>query len=273
MGPLTPGAFEGYRAWLRDRWGVALEGDPFEHETYDPRRPLPDPADRLGIQEERDPARGLSSDQATFFVAESLRREGDHLRGRTVWEVGCGTGVLSALAGKLGARRVLATDIDPGAVALARRTGERNGVPIEAAVASLFDGTPWREPVDVLIADLPQKPVSGGSLPLGQDGGPDGSRWLLPFLEGAAPRLRPQGRLYFFMHSLTHPQALQAFHRRYRPRLLGTMWRIFDRDSYSSVFPYLAERREQGLCRFWDLPDGRFAFLAMTFAATPVTPP
>ena len=269
MAPLPPAEIATYRAWLRDRWSVEIEGDPLEHAAYDPRIPLPDPATALGIAEERDPARGLTSDQATFFVAESLRREGEHLRGRTVWEVGCGTGVLSALAGKLGARRVLATDVDPAAVALARRTGERNGVAIEAAVASLFDGSPWTEAVDVLIADLPQKPVGGGSLPLGQDGGPDGSRWLLPFLEGARLRMKPGGRLYFFCHSLTHPQALQALHRLYRPRLLSTMWRIFERDCYSGVFSYLEKRRGEGLSRFWDLPDGRFAFLAMNFAATP----
>ena len=266
---MTPAEFEGYRLWLRERWSVAIEGTPVEHETYDPRGTLPDAATRLGIHEERDAARGLTSDQATFFVAESLRRESEHLRGRTVWEVGCGTGVLSALAGKLGARRVLATDIDPDAVGFARRTGERNEVRIETAVASLFTGTPWPDLVDVLIADLPQKPVNGGgSLPLGQDGGPEGSRWLLPFLEESCARLAPGGRLYFFLHSLTHPQSLQALHRLYRARVLSTMWRIFDRDSYASVFPYLAERMERGLCRFWELPDGRFAFLAMTFAAT-----
>ncbi|HLF93769.1 MAG TPA: hypothetical protein VJB14_09905, partial [Planctomycetota bacterium] len=103
MAPLPPAEIASYRAWLRDRWGVEIEGDPLEHEAYDPRIPLPDPATALEIAEARDPARGLTSDQATFFVAQSLRREGEHLRGRTVWEVGCGTGVLSALAGKLGA--------------------------------------------------------------------------------------------------------------------------------------------------------------------------
>src|SRR5215470_17042534 len=100
---MTPALLEEYSRWLRERWSVALEGTPFEHETYDPVRPLADPATRLGIVEERDAALGFSSDQATFFVAESLRREAVHLSDRVVWEVGCGTGVLSTLAGKLGA--------------------------------------------------------------------------------------------------------------------------------------------------------------------------
>src|SRR5215467_14417073 len=98
---MTPALLEEYLRWLRERWSIELEGTPFEHETYDPSRPLADPETRLGILEERDAALGLASDQATLFVAESLRREAVHLSDRVVWEVGCGTGVLSALAGKL----------------------------------------------------------------------------------------------------------------------------------------------------------------------------
>lgn len=260
--------FERYREWLGREWSVALDvSGASEHEPYDPARPLGDVAARLGLAEERDPACGLTSDQATLFMGNALKREGDGLRGRTVWEVGCGTGVLSALAGRLGARRVLATDIDPRAVALARRTAERNGVAVETAVASLFDDTPWAEAVDVLIADLPQKPVNGASLPLGQDGGPDGSRWLLPFLAGARERLAAAGRLHFFVHSLTHPQALVRLHELYRPRLVQWMWRVFENRSLGSVLPYLAERRGRGLCRYWELAGDRGAFLCMAFAA------
>jgi len=261
--------FDRYGDWLARRWSVTIDASAaLEHEPYDPGRPLGDVAARLGIVEERDPVRGLTSDQATLFMGNALRQEGERFRGRSVWEVGCGTGVLSALAGRLGARRVFATDVDPAAVALARRTAERNDVALETAVASLFDDTPWGEPVDVLIADLPQKPVNGAPLPLGQDGGPEGSRWLLPFLAGARERLAPGGRLYFFVHSLTHPQSLVRLHELYRPRLLSTMWRIFENRSLSPILPYLAERRERGLCRYWDLPAGRGAFLCMAFSAT-----
>lgn len=260
-----------YRAWVERHWAVAIDAShALEHEAFDPARPVADPAAALGLLEERDPARGLSSDHTTLFVGNSLRREAEHFRGRVVWEVGCGTGVLSALAGRLGARRVLATDIDPGAVELARRTGERNAVRVETAVANLYEGSPWTDPADVVIADLPQKPVSGGSLPLGQDGGPEGMRCLLPFLEETPRRLAAEGRLYFFAHSLTHPAALVRLHQLFRPRLLAFMWRVFSRESLRGIFPYLVERRSRNLCRFWDLPDGRHAFISMNFAASPV---
>ncbi len=259
-----------HRDWLRSRWSVELDLEgAAEHEPYDPRRPFPDPAGLLGLLEERAPAEGLSSDQATLFVGRSLGKEAEFFRGRVAWEVGCGTGVLSALAARLGARRVLATDVVPRAVELARRTAERNGVSVEAAVADLFRGSPWREPVDILIADLPQKPAGGAALPLGQDGGPEGTRHLLPFLEEARARLRPDGRLYFFLHSLTHPAAFQKLHELFRPRVLATMWRIFEKESYGAILPYLVERRARDLCRFRDLPDGRHAFLSFTFSATP----
>lgn len=260
--------WDDYRAWLRETWGVTLDAaGAREHEAYDPARPLGDVAARLGLREERDPARGLAADQATLFMGAALAGRAEVQRGRRVWEVGCGTGVLSALAGRLGAARVWATDVDARAVELARRTAELNGVAVEAAVADLFEGAPWGEPADVLVADLPQKPTNGARLPLGQDGGPEGLRCLLPFLEGAPARLRPGGRLFFFAHSLAHPRAVARLHELFRPRAISFMRRIFDREAFAPILPYLRERRARGLCRYWDRADGRGEFLAVVFEA------
>jgi SAM-dependent methyltransferase len=261
-------SWDDWRTWLRQSWGLALDvSDAREHETYDPARPLGDVAARLGLREERDPERGLTSDQATLFMGAALARRAEALRGRTVWEVGCGTGVLSALAARLGAARVRATDVDARAVELARRTAALNGVTVEAAVADLFEGAPWADPADVLVADLPQKPVDGAPLPLGQDGGPEGLRCLGPFLEGAPARLAPGGRLFFFVHSLAHPGALVRLHALFRPRVLSFMRRIFEREAFAPILPYLESRRARGLCRYWDRPDGRGEFLAAVFEA------
>lgn len=261
-------SWDDYRAWLRDAWGVGVEAvGAWEHEPYDPAEPLGDVAGRLGVIEERDLKRGLAADQATLFMGSALGRRAEALRGRCVWEVGCGTGVLSALAVRLGAARVLATDVDARAVELASRTAKLNGVAVETAMADLFDGAPWEEPVDVLVADLPQKPTNGARLPLGQDGGSEGLRCLLPFLEGAPARLRPGGRLVFFAHSLAHPRALVRLHELFRPRVVSFMRRIFDRQAFAPILPYLEERRARGLCRYWDRADGRAEFLALVFEA------
>lgn len=48
--------------------------------------------------------------------------------GLTVMDIGCGSGILSAAAVKLGARRVLAVDIDPASVKSTQENCELNGV-------------------------------------------------------------------------------------------------------------------------------------------------
>ncbi len=261
--------FGQYSDWLRRAWSVELPLDGLAASpAYDPGRPFRPVAEELGMAEEADPGRGLSSDHVTLFMARTLRREEASIREREVWEVGCGTGLLSALFARLGARRVLATDVDPDALALARGTARRNGVAVETAVAGLFHGTPWSEPVDVLVADLPQKPSDRSGVPLSQDGGPEGTRLLLPFLEESVRWLRPGGKLYFFMHTLPHPQAIRRLHELYRVRLLAFMRRVFDPGAFAGIVPYLRRRREAGVCHFHDHDRDRHSFFGMVFEGT-----
>ena len=54
----------------------------------------------------------------------------------SVFDLGCGTGILSAAAWKLGARRVLACDVDPDACAVSRETARVNATPFEITESS-----------------------------------------------------------------------------------------------------------------------------------------
>jgi len=54
--------------------------------------------------------------------------------GETVMDIGCGSGILSAAAIKLGARRVLAVDIDPASVSSTQENCELNGVSKHVAI-------------------------------------------------------------------------------------------------------------------------------------------
>jgi ribosomal protein L11 methyltransferase len=69
-------------------------------------------------------------------VSETLRGLGD---GVDVIDIGCGSGILSIAALKLGARRALGVDIDADAIRSARQNAERNGVSdcLELEVGSL----------------------------------------------------------------------------------------------------------------------------------------
>jgi predicted nicotinamide N-methyase len=89
-----------------------------------------------------------------------------------VLELGCGLG-LPSIAAALGGADVLATDWSPDAVEVAAKNAERNGAPLETALAawgrasSLVDGAPWdlvlgadllyeRRNVDQLLELLPR---------------------------------------------------------------------------------------------------------------------
>jgi predicted nicotinamide N-methyase len=79
------------------------------------------------------------------------------LRGWRVLELGCGGLALPSIAAALGGARVLATDWEEDALALAARNAERNGASIETAVCAwdrpgaLVDRGPWDL---VLAADV-----------------------------------------------------------------------------------------------------------------------
>ena len=61
------------------------------------------------------------------------------IEGRRVVDLGCGTGILGCGAALLGASAVTGLDIDPAAVAAARRNAERLGLDIEFVAADVRD--------------------------------------------------------------------------------------------------------------------------------------
>lgn len=86
-----------------------------------------------------DPGRafGSGSHPSTRLCAAALE---EHLApGATVLDVGCGSGVLSVLAARLGAPRVLAVDVDAAAIEATRSNATANGVAerVEARLGSI----------------------------------------------------------------------------------------------------------------------------------------
>ncbi len=117
-------------------------------------------------------------------------------------DICCGSGAIAAV---LSARRphatVLATDLDPRAVACARANG------VDARIGDLFDGLPAElcGTVDLVIGVVPHVPSHELGLlhrdtltfetSLAYDGGPDGLSILRRAVTGAARWLRPGGAL------------------------------------------------------------------------------
>jgi ribosomal protein L11 methyltransferase len=107
-----------------------------------------------------------------------MRALEQHLRpGDRVLDVGCGSGVLSITAARLGAGAILATDIDPIAVAATQENCQRNGV---AGLVTARDGSlperaeqpaGWPVIVANILADvLVQLLVDGLARLLAEDG-------------------------------------------------------------------------------------------------------
>ncbi|MFA5237316.1 MAG: 50S ribosomal protein L11 methyltransferase, partial [Methanoregula sp.] len=61
----------------------------------------------------------------------------DTIEGKTVCDLGCGTGVLAIGASLLGAKTVLAVDLDPAAISTAKENAELLGADVEFITADI----------------------------------------------------------------------------------------------------------------------------------------
>lgn len=121
--------------------------------------------------------------------------------GETVIDVGCGSGILSFVAARLGASRVYGTDMNPAAVLCSQRNAERLGLSdrTDFRLGSLFEPLQGIR-ADVVIGDVSGIPDELADLsdwfPGGFSGGPTGAELPVAMLEAASDHLRPGGRLY-----------------------------------------------------------------------------
>jgi len=89
--------------------------------------------------------------EAAAELLEQALGAGD-LEGRTVVDLGAGTGRLAIGAALLGARSVTAVELDPAAVAIARAGASRAKTTIEFAVGDVAD---WRRPAELVVMNPP----------------------------------------------------------------------------------------------------------------------
>ncbi len=132
-------------------------------------------------------------------IAEALEIE----EGDSVIDVGCGSGVLSFVAARLGAGRVIGSDLSPAAVEVARENCAGLGLEdrVEFRVGNLLDPVRGVK-ADVIIGDVSGIPdeiaAVAGWFPDGRAGGPTGAELPTAMLESIRENdcLAPGGRLY-----------------------------------------------------------------------------
>ena len=123
------------------------------------------------------------------------------------FDVGTGTGVLSAILARRGVRRVIATDQDSRALACARENVDRLGMTgqIEVIKADLFP--PGRAPL--VVCNPPWVPARPSS-PLEYAVYDPDSRMLRGFLDGLSAHLEPGGEGWLILSDLAEHLGLRA---------------------------------------------------------------
>lgn len=123
------------RLWIVPSW----------HDAPDPRA--------INIVLDPGLAFGTGSHPTTRLCLEWLEQ---HLvPGNCVIDYGCGSGILSIAAARLGARAVTGVDIDPQAVEASRYNAQRNGVTVQFHDAEVAQP----EPADVVVANILSNPL------------------------------------------------------------------------------------------------------------------
>jgi ribosomal protein L11 methyltransferase len=98
---------------------------------------------------------GTGAHPTTRLCVELLA--GLELRG-SLLDVGCGSGVLSIAAGRLGFGPLIAVDLDPVAIDVSRENAAANGVELDATVVDATNGP--LPATDVLVANIAPEPVA-----------------------------------------------------------------------------------------------------------------
>jgi ribosomal protein L11 methyltransferase len=141
--PVEPGWREAWRAFHRPvRVGRFWVGPPWCEPDEDAEAVVIEPGAAFGTG-----AHGSTQAIAALLLEEPV--------GGSLLDLGCGSGVLSILAARLGFAPVTAVDLDDLAVSAARENAERNGVDIDVFAAdALRDALPA---ADLAVANLERR--------------------------------------------------------------------------------------------------------------------
>ncbi len=90
--------------------------------------------ERISIKIDPGMAFGTGTHPTTQLCLELLEMVFDAETADAVIDVGCGSGILSVAALKLGSKLALGVDIDPASVTNSRENAENNGIPVQAFV-------------------------------------------------------------------------------------------------------------------------------------------
>jgi len=135
----------------------------------------------------------------SMLLADNLEVE----NGDMVLDMGTGTGILALSVAKK-AKNVLAVDINPKAIEIARENSTLNKIEnIEFRISDLFGNIKKNEKFDLIIFNPPYLPVDEKDM-LGRSwsGGEKGREIIEKFLKSASDHLKKNGRIQLVVSSL-----------------------------------------------------------------------
>jgi ribosomal protein L11 methyltransferase len=148
------------------------------------------PAGAVGILVDAATAFGTGEHPSTRGCLKALETLARRRPIRHPLDIGTGTGILAIAAAKLCHRPVLASDIDPGAVAVARRNVECNGVAAWVRVeprAGYRGRTLRRRGYDLILANILARPLAAMAADLARHLAPGGQAVLSGLLRRQEP--------------------------------------------------------------------------------------
>jgi methylase of polypeptide subunit release factors len=133
--------------------------------------------------------------------------EGQLLETATAFDIGTGTGVLSAVLARRGIARICATDLDPRALACAQDNIDRLGVADQVKVLQTNLFPPGR--AALVVCNPPWLPARPSS-PIEHAVYDEGSRMLLGFLAGLTDHLEAGGEGWLILSDLAEHLGLRS---------------------------------------------------------------
>ena len=134
----------------------------------------------------------------SLLIAKVL--ENTDVKGKTVLEIGCGSGFLSVLLAKKGAS-VTAVDISEEAVETTKTNAETNGTKITILKSDLFSSVGGK--FGLIVFNPPYLPVEDGETDFTYAGGLSGRETIERFVSGVKDYLLPNGIVLIVISSLT----------------------------------------------------------------------
>lgn len=136
---------------------------------------------------------GTGTHPTTALCLEWL--SGADLKGKTVLDFGCGSGILAIAALLLGAERAVCVDIDPQALTATRNNAEANGV--EARIVTLLPAEFRPAEYDVVLANILANPLMQLAPLLSQCAKPQSALVMAGLLDHHADEVRAAYRKNF----------------------------------------------------------------------------